>query len=111
VLPLRPTYRSTDVVGMWTYRLPTDRPSIAFAELRSVAYSRTLETRTGTGVSGPFALLRPTDVIGAAGFEPATSAPQTRRSNQAELRPVHEEMYGLRGRPWAYAAFDRSTAS
>jgi hypothetical protein len=53
----------------------------------------------------------PTDVIGAAGFEPATSAPQTRRSNQAELRPVHEGMYGLRGRPWAYAAFDRSTAS
>jgi hypothetical protein len=24
---------------------------------------------------------------------------------------VHEGMYGLRGRPWAYAAFDRSTAS
>ena len=30
----------------------------------------------------------PSEVIGTAGFEPATSASQTRRSNQAELRPA-----------------------
>ena len=33
---------------------------------------------TRTGLTG----------IGTTGFEPATSASQTRRSNQAELRPV-----------------------
>ena len=33
--------------------------------------------------------------IGAPGFEPGTSASQTQRSNQAELRPDVHEMYGL----------------
>jgi Putative DNA-binding domain len=47
-----------DVIGMRTYRRPTDRPSIGFAALRSVAHLRTLETRRDTRVSGWFAPLR-----------------------------------------------------
>src|SRR5262245_48831699 len=35
---------------------------------------------------------RRTTKIGAAGFEPATSASQTQHSDQAELRPVHPEI-------------------
>ena len=71
--------------------------SVARAHLLG-ARSRSADFGTLTGPRRPPdsarpPLLRGSPPIGAPGFEPGTSAPQTRRSDQAELRPVAPGAY------------------